>query len=170
MQIIDPKQIFLMSLYYGENLPNWPSIVHFYWRKLYICTIFSGYHQEGEQIIFMDIRVFLNANNLTETGFADEPIIWRKSAQLTVYCRFLFKEIGICTILSENHQEGEQIIFMDIRVLLNGNNRTKTDFSDEPVFWRKSAQLTVYCTFLFKEIGFAPFHRKITKRESKSFS
>ena len=122
----------------------------------------------------------------TQTDFADEPLVWRKSAQLTVYCRFLFKEIGICTILSENHQEGEQIIFMDIRVLLNANNRTKTDFADEPLihlicrnifltslyFWRKSAQLsTVYCRFLFKEIGkFAPFYRKITKRESKSFS
>ena len=26
--------------------------------------------------------------------FADEPLFLRKSAQLTVYCRFLFKEIG----------------------------------------------------------------------------
>ena len=65
MQIIVPKQILLMSLYFGENLPNW-----------------------------------------------------------SVYCTFLFKEIGICTILSENHKDVEQIIFMDIRVLLNANNRT----------------------------------------------
>ena len=105
MQITVQKQMFLTSLYFGKIMPNWPSIVHFYLRKLYICTI-----------------------------------------------------------LSRNHQEGEQIIFMHIRVLLNGNNRTQTDFSDEPVFWRKAAQLIVYCTFLFKEIGFAPFHRKITKR------
>ena len=42
---------------------------------------------------------------------------------------------------------------MDIRELLNANNRTETDFADEPVFWRKYAQLAVYCTFLFKEIG-----------------
>ena len=111
MLIIDPKQIFLMSLYFGENLPNWPSIVDFYLRKLYICTI-----------------------------------------------------------LSRNHQEGEQIIFMDIRILLYANNRTQTEFSDEPLFWRKSAQVTVYCRYLFKEIGFAPFYRKIIKRESKSFS
>ena len=41
---------------------------------------------------------------------------------------------------------------MDIRELLSANNRTETDFADEPVFWRKS-QLAVYCTFLFKEIG-----------------
>ena len=41
---------------------------------------------------------------------------------------------------------------MDIRVLLNANNRIKTDFSDESLFLRKSAQLSVYCTFLFKEI------------------
>ena len=41
---------------------------------------------------------------------------------------------------------------MDIRVPLNANNRTETDFADEPLFWRKSAQLAVYCTFLFKEI------------------
>ena len=108
---------------------------------------------EGDQIIFMDIRVLLNANNRTKTDFADEPLVWRKSAQLTVYCRFLLKEIGICTILSENHQEGEQIIFMDIRVLLNANNRAETDFADEPLLWRKSAQLTVYCRFLFKEFG-----------------
>ena len=42
----------------------------------------------------------------------------------------------MCTILSENHQEGEQIIFMDIRVLINANNRTKIDFSDEHLFFR----------------------------------
>ena len=101
----------------------------------------------------MDIRVILNANNRTETDFADEPLFWRKSAQLTVYCTLLFKEIGICTILSENHNDVEQIIFMDIRVLRNANNRIETDFADEPLFWRKSAQLAVYCTFLFKEIG-----------------
>ena len=118
-----------------------------------ICTILSQNHQEVEQIISIDIRVLLNANNRTETDFADEPLLWKKSAQLTVYCRFLFKEFGICTILSENHQEGEQIIFMDIRVLLNANNRTETDFAVEPLVWRKSAQLTVYCRFLFKEIG-----------------
>ena len=32
--IIVPKQIFLMSLYFGKILPNWPSNVHFYFRKL----------------------------------------------------------------------------------------------------------------------------------------
>ena len=42
---------------------------------------------------------------------------------------------------------------MDIRVLLNANNRTETDFAHEPLFWRKSAQLAVYWSFLFKEIG-----------------
>ena len=26
---------------------------------------------------------------------------------------------------------------MNIRVLLNANNRTETDVSDEPLFWRK---------------------------------
>ena len=56
---------------------------------------------------------------------------------------------------------------MDIRVLLNANNRAETDFTDEPLVWRKSAQFTVYCRFIFKEIAFAPFYRKITKRESK---
>ena len=91
----------------------------------------------------MDIRVLLNANNRTETDCSDEPLFWRKSAQLAVYWSFLFKEIGICTILSENHEEREQIIFMDIRVLLNANNRTETDFADEPLVWRKSAQLIV---------------------------
>ena len=111
MQIIVQKPMFLTSLYFRENRPNWPSIVHFYLRKLYISTL-----------------------------------------------------------LSRNHQEGEQIIFMDIRILLYANNRTETDFSDEPLFWRKSAQLTVYCRYLFKEIGFAPFYRKLIKRESKSFS
>ena len=42
---------------------------------------------------------------------------------------------------------------MDIRVLLNANNRTVTDCSDEPLFWRKYAQFSVYWPFLFKEIG-----------------
>ena len=67
MPIIVPQQIFLMSPYFGENLPNWPSIVHFYLKKLDIRNILSENHQEGEQIIFMDIRVLLNANNRTET-------------------------------------------------------------------------------------------------------
>ena len=210
MSIIARKQILLMSLYFGENLPSWRSIIHFYLRKLYICTILSGNSQGKEHIIFMDIREPLNANNRTETDFADEPLFWRKSAQLAVYCTFLFKEIGICTILSGNHKERESksfswileyslmpiivpkqillmslyfgenlpnwpsivhfylrklyictilsgnsqgkehIIFMDIREPLNANNRTDTDFPDEPLFWRKSAQLAVYCIFLFK--------------------
>ena len=92
----------------------------------------------------MDIRVLLTANNGTQRDLADEPLLWRKSAQLAVYFRFLSKEFGICTILSENHQEGVQIIFIDIRVLLNTNNRTETYFSDEPLVWRKSVQLAVY--------------------------
>ena len=185
----------------------------FLFKEIGICTILSGNHKEREQIIFMDVRVLLNANNRTETNFANDPLLWRKSAQLAVYCTFLFKEnctfapfsrqvtkresksfswileyslmpiivqkqilltclyfgenlpnwpsnvhfylwkLDICTILSENHQEGEQIIFMDIRVLFNANNRTKTDFADVPLLWRKSAQLTVYCRFLFKVIG-----------------
>ena len=77
MQIIVPKQILLMSLYFGENLPNCPSIVDFYLRKLKICTILSENHQEGEQIIFMDIRVLINANNRTKTDFSDEPLFLR---------------------------------------------------------------------------------------------
>ena len=50
-------------------------------------------------------------------------------------------------------QGGEQIIFMDMRGLLNANNRNETDFADEPLFRKISAQLAVYCTFLLKEIG-----------------
>ena len=78
MQIIVQKQILLTSLCFRENLPIWPSIVHFYLRKLYVCTILSGNRQEGEQIIFMDVRVLLNANNRTETDFADEPLCSEK--------------------------------------------------------------------------------------------
>ena len=59
---------------------------------------------------------------------------------------------------------------MDIRVLLKANNRTETDFADEPLFWRNYAQLAVYCTFLFKEIVRLHHFIEITKRESKSFS
>ena len=75
-------------------MPSWPSIVNFYLRKLGLCTILSENHQEGEQIIFMDIRVLINANNRTSTDFSDEPLFWRKSAQLALYCTFPFKEIG----------------------------------------------------------------------------
>ena len=50
---------------------------------------------------------------------------------------------------------------MDIRVILSANNRTETDVSDEPLFWRNYAQLAVYCPFLFKEI--VPLHHFITK-------
>ena len=52
-------------------------------------------------------------------------------------------------------------MFMDIRVLLNANNRTETDFADEPLVRRKSSHLAVYCTFLFKEI--VPLHHFIGK-------
>ena len=136
MQIIVQKQLFLMIAFIFEKIfPFGRLFVHFYLRKLYLCAILSGNHQEREQIIFLDIRVLLNANNRTETDFADEPLVWRKSAQLAVYCTFLFKEIGICTILSENHKDVEQIIFMDIRVLLNANNRTKTDVSDDSLYF-----------------------------------
>ena len=74
MQITVQKQMFLTSLYFGEIMPNWPSIVHFYLRKLYLCTILSRNHQEGEQIIFMDIRILLYANNRNETDFSEEPL------------------------------------------------------------------------------------------------
>ena len=77
MQIIVQKQILLMSVCFEENLPNFPSIAHFYFRKLGICTVLSENHQEGEQIIFMDIRVLLNANNRPETDCSDEPLFWR---------------------------------------------------------------------------------------------
>ena len=74
MQKIVPKQILLRSLYSGENLPNWPSIINFYFRKLDICTILSENHEEVEQIIFVDITVNLNANNRTETDVSDDSL------------------------------------------------------------------------------------------------
>ena len=129
MQIIVPKQILLTSLYFGEIMPNWPSIVHFYLRKLEIAPFYRKNHQEGEQIIFMDIR-----------GYSLMPIIDPKQIFLmSLYfgenlpnfpsiVHFYWRKLYICPIFSGNHQEGEQIIFMDIRVHLNGNNRTKTDF------------------------------------------
>ena len=93
MQIIVREQILLMSLYFAENLPNCPSIAHFYLRKLEFAPILSENYKDVEQIIFMDIRVHLNANDRTETDFADEPLVSRKSAQLAVYWSFLFEEI-----------------------------------------------------------------------------
>ena len=42
---------------------------------------------------------------------------------------------------------------MDIRGLINANNRTTTDISDEPLFWRKYANWPSIGTFLFKKIG-----------------
>ena len=95
LPIIVPNQILLMNLYFGENQPTWPSIVHFYLNKLEICTILSENHQEGEQIIFMDMRGLRNANNRNETDFADERLFWRISAKFAVFRTFLFKEIGI---------------------------------------------------------------------------
>ena len=86
--------ILLMSHYCGENLPNWPSIVHFHLRKLELCTILSENYKEGEHILLLDIRVLLDANIRTETDFSDEPLFWKKSAQLAVYCTFPLKEIG----------------------------------------------------------------------------
>ena len=111
----------------------------------------------------MDIRVLLNANNRTETDFADEPLFWRKSAQLSVYCTFLFKEIGLCTILSGNRQEGEQIIFMDIRVLLNANNSKKQILLMSLYFGENLPNFPSIVHFYLRKLEFAPFYRKITK-------
>ena len=68
------KQILLMSLYFGENPPNCRSIVHFSLRKLYVCTILSENHKDVEQIIFMVVRVLLNANNRTKTDVSDDSL------------------------------------------------------------------------------------------------
>ena len=134
----------------------------FLFKEIGIWTILSENHNDVEQIIFMDIRVLLNANNGTKTDVSDDSLYFlRKYSHLAVYRTFLFRELCLCTILLGNRQEGEQIIFIDIRVLLNANNRTETDVSDEPLFLRKSAQLSVYCTFLFKEI--VPSHHFIGK-------
>ena len=149
MPIIVAKQILLMSLYFGEILPNWPSIVHLYLSKLCVCTIFSANHQEGEQFILMDIRVLLNANNRTKADFADGLYFGENLPNCPSIVHFYLRKLYICRILSGNHQEGEPIIFMDVRALLYANNRTEINFSDKPLFWRKSAQLSVYCTFLF---------------------
>ena len=97
----------------------------------------------------MDIRVLLNANNHTETDFSDEPLFWRKSAQLAIYCTFLMEEIVSLHHFIAKSPRGRANHFLDITVLLYPNNRTKRGFSDEPLFWRKSAQLAIYCTFLF---------------------
>ena len=79
-------------------------------------------------------------------------------------------EIGICSILSENYKDVEQIIFMDIRAVLNANNHTETDFPDEPLVWRKSAQLAVYFRFLFEEIGHLHhFNGKSPRRRANHF-
>ena len=109
MPIIVPKQILLMSLYFGENLPNCPSIVHFYLRKLVICTILSENHQEGEQIIFLNIRVLLNANNRTETDFSDEPLFSRKSSSIDhlSYISHL-RKLEICTIFIGKSPRGRE--------------------------------------------------------------
>ena len=56
-----------MSPYFGENLPNWPSIVHFFKE------VAPLHHFIGKSP-----RVLLNANNRTETDFADDPLFWRK--------------------------------------------------------------------------------------------
>ena len=59
---------------------------------------------------------------------------------------------------------------MDIRVLLNANNHTETDFADEPLVWRKSAQLAVYWPFLFTEIvALLHFFRKLPRGRSNHF-
>ena len=79
-----------MIIYFGENLPNWPSIVHFYLKELDICNILSENYKEGEHILLLDIRVLLITNIRTQPDFADEPLFWRKSADLAVYCTFLF--------------------------------------------------------------------------------
>ena len=106
MPIIEAKQNLMMSLYIGENPPNWKSIVHFYLNKLEICNILSENYHEGEQIIFMDVGELLSANNRTKTDFADKPLFRKISAQLAVYCRFLFMEIGFFASFYDNHQGG----------------------------------------------------------------
>ena len=116
----------------------------FVFKEIGICTIWSENHKDVDPIIFMDIRVLLNANNRTETDISDDTLyFWENLPIWPSIVHFYLRKLYLCTILSENRQEGEQIIFIDITVLLNAKNRTKTDFADEPLFWRKSAQLFV---------------------------
>ena len=75
----------MIAFIFEESLPNWPSIVHFYLRKLDLCTILSENHKEGEQIIFMDIRVLLNANNRKKQMFLMIAFIFEKIFPLAVY-------------------------------------------------------------------------------------
>ena len=91
----------------------------------------------------MEIRVLFNANDRIEPDFADGPL----------FCTLFAWKLDICTILSENHKEGEQIIFVVIRVLLNANNRIETDFAVGPLFLRKFDELTAHCTIFCLEIG-----------------
>ena len=84
--------------------------------------------------MFMDIRVLLNANNRTETDFSDEPLFLRKSAHLSICCTFLFKEIGICTILSENRQRRRANHFHSI-----------LEYSLMPIIVQKQILLTSLC-------------------------
>ena len=90
MPIIAPNQILLMSLYFGENLPNFPSIVQFLFKE--IGTFVQFYHGKsprGRANHFrMDIRIMLDANNGRQTDFSDETLFLRKYAQLTIYRTF----------------------------------------------------------------------------------
>ena len=47
MPIIVPKQILLMSLYFGENLPNFPSIVQFLFKEIGHLHHFIGKSPRG---------------------------------------------------------------------------------------------------------------------------
>ena len=52
---------------------------------------------------------------------------------------------------------------MDIRVLLNANNRTGTDFTDEPLFGGNLPDFPSIAHFYLRKLEFAPFYLKITK-------
>ena len=134
MPIIARKQIFLMKLYCGENRPNWPSIVHFYWRN----CIFAPFYREitkrerksfSWMLEYSLMQIIIHKQILlTSLYFGESLPNW------TSIVHFYLRKLYICTILSGNHQEGEQIIFMDIRVLLYADNRTETYFSVVPLF------------------------------------
>ena len=153
MPIIAPKHIFLMCLYFCENLPNFPSIVHFYERKLEFAPFYREITKRESKSFSLILEdslmpiIVVKQILLMSLHFGENLPNW------PFIVHIYLSKLCVCIIFSANHQDGEQIILMDISVLLNANNRTKADFADEPLFWRKSAQLAVYCTFLFKEIG-----------------
>ena len=92
MQIIVPKQMFADEPVFWRKLcSNWPSIVHFYLRKLEIAPFYRKITKRESKSFSWILEYSLMPIIVPETDFSDEPLVMEKICPIG---RLLYISIG----------------------------------------------------------------------------